>query len=304
MTLPDLNLLPVLHALLEERNVTRAGRRLHLSPSATSRALARLRRTTGDPLLVPEGRTMVLTPHAALLRARVADALPDVLGLLRPAPQLDLASLERTFVLRCGDGFVETFGADLVALLGRDAPAVRLRFLARTGRDLTALRDEVDLETCVFDGPPPPGVRHEPLFGDRFVVALREQHPLASAPGPLTAEQYAGAGHVHVARHGPRHGVVDDALLAAGLRRRVVTAVEGFGAGLALARSTDLVVTVPDRHTAGLRAGLRTLEVPVDLPALTVSLAWHLRQDADPAHRWLRSCVSAVAGGPPAAAAP
>src|SRR5574343_1833434 len=122
MTMPDLNLLVTVDVLLEEGSVAKAARRLRLSPSAMSRALARLRATTGDPLLVRAGRGLVPTPRALELRERVSHLVQDVRAVLRPAEQLKLDQLVQTFTLRTSEGFVENFGAALIARVGVDAP--------------------------------------------------------------------------------------------------------------------------------------------------------------------------------------
>src|SRR6476646_9175738 len=122
MSTPDLNLLVTLDVLLAEGSVARAARRLRLRPSAMSRALARLRRTTGAPLLVRAGRGLVPTPRALELRERVARLVQDAEAVLRPAERLDLTRLVRTFTLRSSDGFVESFGPALVARVGDEAP--------------------------------------------------------------------------------------------------------------------------------------------------------------------------------------
>src|SRR6266571_4264594 len=122
MSRPDLNLLVTLDVLLEEGNVARAARRLRLSPSAMSRALARLRETMGDPLLVRAGRGLVPTPRALELRARVGRLVQDGEAVLRPAETLDLERLVRTFTLRTSEGFVENFGPDLTVRIGQEAP--------------------------------------------------------------------------------------------------------------------------------------------------------------------------------------
>ncbi|MDO9245040.1 MAG: LysR family transcriptional regulator, partial [Phenylobacterium sp.] len=125
MPAPDLNLLITLDALLAEGSVVGAAKRLRLSPSAMSRALSRLRETTGDPLLVRAGRGLAPTPRALALRGRVHDLVLEVEAVLRPDERLDLAGLVRTFTLRASDGFVESFGPGLLARVGREAPGVR-----------------------------------------------------------------------------------------------------------------------------------------------------------------------------------
>src|SRR5437868_2549252 len=129
MSRPDLNLLATLDVLLAEGSVARAAERLHLSPSAMSRALARLRETTGDPLLVRAGRGLVPTPRALVLREQVRGLVDGAQAVLRPERRLRLRQLARTFTLRSSDGFAENFGAALLARLATQAPGVRLCFL-------------------------------------------------------------------------------------------------------------------------------------------------------------------------------
>ncbi|MBN9986826.1 LysR family transcriptional regulator [Rhizobium laguerreae] len=290
MSTPDLNLLVTLDVLLAEGSVARAAQRLRLSPSAMSRALARLRETTGDPLLVRAGRGLVPTPRALELRERVGRIVEDAQAVLRPAEALDLQRLVRTFTLRTSEGFAESFGPDLIARLGRQAPGVRLRFVQKPDKDSAPLRDgTVDLETGVVGGTTGPEVRAQALFRDRFIGVVRLGHPLCERE--MTPSLYAAGQHIYVSRRGLDKGPIDDALNALGLERQVATIVSGFSTALALARTSDLIASVPERHTGALRAGMHSFPVPVPTPEITVSLLWHPRMDADPAHRWLRGCV-------------
>ncbi|MGH8451304.1 LysR family transcriptional regulator, partial [Pseudomonas sp.] len=113
--MPDLNLLITLDVLLSEGSVAGAAKRLGLSASAMSRALARLRETTGDPLLVRAGRSLVPTPRAQALREQVGRLVQDAHCVLRPAQSLDMGYVERTFTLRTSEEFVENFGPPLLA---------------------------------------------------------------------------------------------------------------------------------------------------------------------------------------------
>jgi DNA-binding transcriptional LysR family regulator len=290
MSKPDLNLLVTLDVLLEEGSVARAAQRLRLSPSAMSRALARLRETTGDPLLVRAGRGLVPTPRALELRERVGRLVQDAEAVLRPAEAPDLARLVRTFTLRTSEGFVENFGPGLIARAGEEAPGVRLRFVQKTNRDSAGLRDgSVDLETGVVGRATGPEVRVQTLFRDRFVGVVRRGHPLAE--GEVTPSRYASGKHVAISRRGVGRGPIDEALERFGVEREIVTVVGGFSTALALARTTDLVATVPERHTGNLRDGMHSFPLPVPAPELTISMLWHPRMHADPAHRWLRGCV-------------
>lgn len=287
---PDLNLLVTLNVLLAEGSVARAARRLGLSPSAMSRALARLRETMGDPLLVRAGRGLVPTPRATLLRERIGPLVEEARAVLRPAEKLDVKALARTFTLRVSEGFVENFGPALIARVSKEAPAVRLRFVPRTDKESALLRDGlIDLDTGVIGRASAPELRAQALFRDRFIVVVRKGHPLAK--GRLTPARYAGGRHVFVSRRGVDKGPMDDALQTLGLERQVVTIVSGFAIALALARASDLVATVPETHTGKLRAGMHSFSPPFPLPQITISMLWHPRQDADPAHRWLRGLV-------------
>ena len=296
MAPPDLNLLIALDVLLAEGSVARAARRLRLSASAMSRTLTRLREATGDPLLVRAGRRLVPTPRALELAGRVGPLVQDAVAVLRPVGKLDLARLIRTFTVRTSEGFMETFGPALLARIATEAPGVRLHFVSKPDKDSGPLREgAVDLETGVVGRSTGPEVRTRALFRDRFVGVVRPGHPLSR--GPVTAERYAAGGHIGIARLGVEHGPLDEALDALGLERRVAVLVSGFSAALALARSTDLIASVPERHTAALRAGLFSFPLPVAVREFVVSLLWHPRLDADPAHRWLRDCVREVCAG-------
>lgn len=296
MTTPDFNLLITLDVLLAEGSVARASRRLRLSSSAMSRALARLRETTGDPLLVRAGRGLVPTPRALEIRERVSQLVRDGEAILRPAKNPDLAKLVRTFTLRTSEGFVETFGPALLALAAKQAPGVRLRFIQKPDKDSAPLRDgSVDLETGVLASTIAPEIRTQALFHDRFVGVVRKTHPLCGSP--VTLDAYVGGRHICVSRRGTLGGPaeeerpIDEALQTRGLERQIVTIVGGFSGAVGLARGADLIASVPERHTAKLRAGMYTFPLPFPTPEFTISLLWHPRLDADPAHRWLRKCV-------------
>lgn len=293
MPRPDLNLLFTLDVLLAEGSVARAARRLRLSPSAMSRALARLRETTGDPLLVRAGRGLVPTPRAVELRERVGQLVQDGQAVLRPAERLELKQLIRTFTLRTSEGFVENFGPALLARVGEEAPGVRLCFVQKPDKDSKPLRDGlVDLETGVVEQTTAPELRMQALFRDRFIGVVRMGHPLSQ--GEVTPFRYAAGRHIYVSRQGTDRGPIDEALSILGLERKVATIVGGFSTALALARSSDLIASVPERHTGNLRAGMHSFPLPVATREFTVSMLWHPRLDADPAHRWLRGHVRDV----------
>lgn len=296
MALPDLNLLVTLDVLLTEGSVVRAAKRLQLSPSAMSRALARLREVMGDPLLVRAGRGLVPTPRALELQQRVGDLVRDAESVLRPTKLLDLKGLVRIFTLRTSDGFTESFGPDIVRRANAEAPGVQLRFLRKLDRSSEGLRDgSIDLETGVLGRTLGPEVRAKALFRDRFIGVVQAGH--AFEHGEVTAARFAAGKHVRVSQRGMDRSPIDEAVKAAGLRRNIVASVDGYIAALALARRSELIASVPERHTCALRDGMFSFPFPVHVPEVTVSLLWHPRQDGDPAHQWLRQCVVEACNG-------
>lgn len=293
MAMPDLNLLVALDVLLAEGSVARAAQRLRLSPSAMSRTLARLREVVGDPLLVRAGRGLVPTPRAIELREKLPQLVQDAQAALRPSQAPDLRQLERTFTVRSSEGFVENFGPALLERVRRQAPGVRLCFVQKPDKGSAPLREgDVDLETGVIGEAMGPEVRAQALFRDRFIGVVRAGHPLTRRK--LTPERYAAGQHIGVSRRGREKGPIDEALSALGLEREIVTIVGGFSTAVALARASDLIASVPERHTGVLREGMHSFVLPFALPEIRVSLLWHPRLQADPAHQWLRGLVLAV----------
>ena len=296
----DLNLLPALNALLSEGSVTGAARRLGLSVSAMSRILARLRLTTGDPLLVRAGRSLVPTPRAIAMRDQVGEVTRDARALLGPEViEVDPTTLERTFVIRANEGFVALLAAPLVAFVVKASPHVKLRFVARLVKDALSLREgRVDLEIGVL-GNSAPEVRTQSIFRDRFVGVGRVGHPLLASP--VTPATYAGCQHVVASRKAHCYGPIDSALAKLGLQRTIVAVVPGFPDAVRIARESDVIAQVPRSlmcaslpSAVALAEGLAIFELPVMAPEIVISAMWHPRLDADPAHRWLRDAVVGV----------
>ncbi|PRY44740.1 LysR family transcriptional regulator [Umezawaea tangerina] len=290
----DLNLLTALDALLEEGSVTGAADRLHLSAPAMSRTLGRIRRATGDQILVRTGRTMTPTPHATAIREQVHALVHQAQAVLSPEREVDLGSLDRVFTLRWHDSITTAVGAELLALVRAQAPGVRLRFLVEPSFDTDDLRrGHVDLEASAGE-PQLPEISRELVGLDRLVVVLRADHPLADRP--LTAQGYAEAEHITVSRRGRLRDPVDDVLERHGLRRTVVAAAPTALAAMQLVRRGDFLTVVAERACGGLLAdlGLTTSPIPVEMPAVPLYLAWHQRYDGDHAHAWLRALTSTV----------
>ena len=293
----DLNLLFALDALLTEKNVTRAARSLHLSASAMSRALTRLRAATGDPLLVRAGRHMVLTPYAEEIREQTQKIVHDARSLLRPSPAaLDFSTLRRTLAIRVNEAFVEAFGASLIAEVTALAPHVRLHFSSKLEKNAEYLRNgSADLEIGVLEEMGPE-VRVQALFRDRFLGVVRKGHPLETKQ-EVTLEQYAAFGHVATPYGRQIVDALEAAVALAGLERTIVAIVPSFPAALAVARESDLVALLPlsfmNTYNA-VSASVCSFELPVATDGFTVSQMWHPRLENDPVHRWLRQLVVRV----------
>ncbi|MEV7551237.1 LysR family transcriptional regulator [Amycolatopsis sp. NPDC089917] len=288
----DLNLLRVFDALLREGSVTAAAERLHLSIPAASRALGRLRRAMGDPILVRAGRGMVPTPFALRTAPRVRSLLDEASALISADRDLAIGDLERTFTIRINDGVAATLTTAAVEATAAVAPGVVLRFVAEGSESTEALRDgSVDLDIGAGDVTAP-DIRSMPLYRERVVGIVRADGPLGDKRYPTLA-QLCRYPHVSASRRGRGRGPLDDVLEAAGLQRRVAAVVPTSAVAAFLVSSSDYIGLVPSRlaERYGRSLGLRWFPIPADLPEIEVCLLWHARLDADPAQRWLRDTI-------------
>jgi DNA-binding transcriptional LysR family regulator len=297
MKQPDLNLLFALDALLQEENVSRAARRVGLSTPAMSHALARLRITVDDPLLVRAGRRMVPTPRAAGMRRRVEALVREAREVLAPPPVEDVTTLVRTFRIHASDHLVTVLGGELDRL-ARAAPGVTLHVLPVTAESPAQLRDgSLDLAIGVFDYTPyselPSDLRTQQLFEDDYTCVVRDGHPTVKRT--LSLAQYAALEHVQIAPRGNPGGYVDELLARHGLQRRIARALPYFVAGLALVAETDYILTCSSVLARRMkdRFGLRTATPPdeLGLEPYPIAQLWHPRHDRDVPHRWLRERV-------------
>jgi DNA-binding transcriptional LysR family regulator len=288
----DLNLLRVFDALLQEGSVTSASERLHLSIPATSRALGRLRRAMGDPILVRAGRGMAPTPFALRTAPRVRSLLDEASALISADRELRVAELERTFTIRINDGVAATLATAAVEATAAAAPGVTLRFVAEGSESTEPLRDgSVDLDIGAGDVTAP-DIRTAVLYRERMAGIVRADHPLGRHRCPTLA-QLCHHPHISASRRGRARGPLDDALDAAGLKRHVAAVVPTFAVAALLVASSHYVGLVPQRlaEQQGRTLGIRWFPIPAALPEVHVRMLWHARLDADPAQRWLRDTI-------------
>ncbi len=298
MQVIDLNLLPVIHALLVEENVTRAAARVNLSVPATSRSLERARKMFGDPLLVRHGRGVVMTPRAKLLLPELIAVLDQIRALTADAIPFDPARLRRTFTIRANEAVISAAGARLAEVIANEAPGVKLRYQIETGDDITALRvGDVDLAVGSYSDITNDLVT-EDLITEHVVAVIRSGHPLAPPVGKsMTLRRWAGLDHIDISRHGRRRNPIDVFLAEHGLQRRVIAVVPSFATALAMVSTSNAVSLAPAR-LASIQVntgGLASFRPPIALPTVMVASVWHGSNTADAAHHWLRSAVRRAA---------
>ncbi len=294
----DLNLLVALDALLAERSVTRAARRLGLGQPATSAALARLRVLFGDPLLLRSGGAMARTELAERLAPAVAAALAGLSQALSAAAPFDPATSTRAFTLGSTDYTSHVLLPPLLARLRREAPGIDLRLRGYAKDEVRGLLASRAVDLVVGTLRPPP----EELVATRLLqerlVGLAGGGTVARLPAPLTPEAFAGLPFALFTVNADATGVGDAALAALGLRRRVALALPHLTALPALLAGTDLVSVVPERFARAVAGeALRIFELPVELPGFEVQLLWPPAARADAGLAWLRRLIAEVGQG-------
>lgn len=291
----NLNLLVVLDALLAERHVSRAARRLGLSQPAVSNALSQLRALLGDPLFVRSAGAMVPTERALALAGPIRATLATLETALT-GPVFDPLNAERTFVLAATD-FVEfVLLPKLLARLAHEAPKVKLHIHGWSHHRVPAMleRGEADLMIGFYQGLPP-GHHDQSLFPDEFVCIVRKRHPQVGQR--LTLKTYLSLRHVLVTQEFTEPGAADVALAARGLSRTVALRLSHFLMVPAIVAATDYVAAISRRvaEEFAQTLPLRIFPTPLPLPRGTVGQVWHERTESSLAHRWLRGVIAEVA---------
>ncbi|MDB4954935.1 MAG: Transcriptional regulator, LysR family [Myxococcales bacterium] len=285
----DLNLMLVLHVVLSEQNVARAADRLHVTPSAVSNALARLRDALGDPLVTRKGRGIVPTPRAAELAPILARTMHD-LELALGARPFDPASCTRTFTLAVADVGQVVWVPRLASAIRRELPRAHLRIVGIDA--LISLGDLGSSEVDLHVGIPGrgPGLHVDPLLEERNVLVARRRH---AAAGKLSRRALGELRHVRVEMvPGKRFGDPFAAAFAeANVPRQIVMTVPSFSAAADVVAATDLVTMLPSSLLAARGRSLRALVTPLPAHTTKYAMSWHERTHADPAARAFRALV-------------
>jgi DNA-binding transcriptional LysR family regulator len=287
----DFGLLQTTLVLLDEAHVTRAAARLHLSISATSRALDRSRIAFGDPLLVRQGRNVVITPRGELLREKIRPLLTEIDELFQCDTTFSPQTIRETFAIRANEAVISSGGVQLLTFAHAEAPKAEVRFDIESADDIEALRSGAAALAIGSYGNLPNDIESEHLLTEQLVGVVRGGHPCLKQT--MTLRRFAALDHLVVSRRGIARGPIDEMLSGQNLKRNIVAVVPSFAAALAMAAQSDHVAIAPKRLATIFSKGavLKVFTIPLAIPTVDVCQVWHHRLTADPAHRWLRSCV-------------
>lgn len=286
----DLNLLVALDVLLEEQNITRAAERLHMTQSATSGVLGRLRTFFEDELLVQVGRKMQPTPYALELAKPVREVLLTIRSSITTKQVFDPASSKRNFKLMASDYLITVLFSQVIQKIHDQAPNITFDMIAPSDADLL-VRGEIDLmivpERYIIAGHP-----SQLLFEEDYVCVVWQGNSLVG--DHLSLEQYMDLGHISVGLGRTRHLSIEDWFMNQyGFNRRLEVITHDFNTLPQLVIGTQRVATM-HRRLALLYAQylpLRILPAPVHIPPLREFMLWHRSMDGDPMHRWLRERI-------------
>ena len=304
----DLNLLRVFDALMSEGSLTRAAEVLAITQPAASHALKRLNEAVGEALFVRNAFGMTPTPRAEALWPQVRGALASLQQALAPG-EFDPQTQAVNFRLAMTDATAALLAPALVAVIQREEALCNLRVLPLTTHEPRRMiqQGEVDLAlghfpdtvTALLAAGRDATLRHARLYDTRYVCIMRLGHPLADRP--LTLDAYCEAHHLLASATGRSQGYVDQALTALGRQRRVVMSVNQYHTAGRVVTQSDLLSVLPLAFlpATGHDGELLVRELPFDLGAMQVSMLWHMRRDAEPAHCWLRERVMRSAGVQP-----
>ena len=292
MTNIDLKLLAVIGELHRTRSVSQAAERLELSQSTISMSLAKLRKHFNDPLFVRTSSGMEPTPHATELIFMLQKAETLLQSALDHHVVFDPMASERVFRLQSTDIAQVTLLPKLMQRLKKVAPSVGI-YLGRICPDTPKLLESGELDLAVgFILPMGAGFCQQRLFKERFVCAVRKDHPRIDKT--LSVKQFESESHLAIATSGTGHGIVEKTLEAKKIHRRVGLTVPSFLGIATIITSNDYIVTLPEqlgRHLAG-PGNIKVLPLPFELPPYYIMQHWHERYSQDPANRWLRTVMA------------
>ena len=287
----ELTLLYVFDAIMTEGSITRAAERLNMTQPAVSNAVSRMRHAWKDPVFVKKGRQIEPTSYALSLWDQVRGPMHE-LSRAVTTTGFDPATSRRKFRIALADMMLDLLWPPLVSKLERDAPGIDLHAVPYTlgGAHMQLREAHVDLAIGMLTEHDH-SLRSTWLADSGYVLAMREDHPLAGRP--ISLEAFLDARHLLISLSGDTHGPVDSALDRMGVSRRVAVTVNHFPAIPALLQTSDLITALPDgmMQDEQLRKGLWLTRLPIEVDPISVYLIWHARHDREPGLIWMRSLV-------------
>ncbi|SFM48951.1 LysR family transcriptional regulator [Marinobacter pelagius] len=286
----DFRALSTFLAVLDEGSVSRAALRLGVTQSAVSHTLERLRQGLGDPLFVKSGRGIVPTRYALQAGPHIRQILDD-LHSLSAGPPFSPATAEFTFTIAANDYQRDLLLPGLVKILRREAPGISLQVIPSGIPSADMLRKDV-CDLIISPHPPEAtDIMQRGLMADRMVVFYDPSH--REPPNDLS--DYLKADHIALLFATGEKPSLDISISARGLTRRNVVTVSNFSGLPEFLRGTDMLATAPERMSKHLMRDFAWVPLPFDFKPFTLLMLWHRRNQNDPAHKWLRNQVNAVA---------
>lgn len=289
----DLNLLKALHALLEEKNVTRAAARLSLTQPAVSGMLSRLRRYFDDPILVRTAQGMVPTARSAALAEPLARIIGEIETLVRPSEFIP-AELETVFKIGTTDNSFRAVGIPFAAKLQTLAPKTRIAFFTLQSEQMEEKLAKGELDAAIAArAAAPQNLRYKKLYHEQFVCAMRQDHPVLQqdwTTDTFCAQTFALGSFFG----GNFAGAIDRELAKLGKSRTVALSVQNFALIPDLLRQSELLAVVPSRLVKNSDR-LATLPLPFPSAGYDKLLLWHERTHFDTVQQWMRGVLEGVA---------
>ncbi len=292
----DWNRLLVLHAVLTERSVTRAAARLHVTPSAISNALARLRTTFDDPLLVRSGRNLVLTPRAVALAPQLSAAVAAMARVVESQSSFDPARSTRRFTLACSDAEQISEVPGIAAAFAGKLPKASLRVMSVDQLEALGGLTSGEVDAAIAPAHDArPDLHFSDLYEEEGVLVVRKGHP--HVRGRMSKQQFNMLRHIDIllSLGGPGigHGIIEKFFARHGLQRDIAVSVPSFAAAAAIAAHTDWVAGMPRRMAAVFLRQLPLITVAMPVPAVRfrIQLVWHERTHKDAGAAFFRTLI-------------
>ncbi|CAI3947563.1 DNA-binding transcriptional regulator [Commensalibacter communis] len=289
----DFNLLKVMDALLDERNVTRAAKKLSLTQPAVSIMLNRLRDKFNDPLFVRASHGMVPTDRALSLSEPIKKILLEINLLMQPT-QFNPSELKMTFTIAANDNDMMVTGIPFVMALKQQAPNVKVAFVSYHKLDVQLMLERGELDILLTDPYYSPEFLYQRvLYQERYVCVMRKDHPLAQLK-QMNLEDFCNYEHVLVSHHGGQFcGVTDTALKKLGLNRKVALSITSFLLLPCVLEQSNFIAVAPERVVKKF-TNMITVDAPIEIQGFTKIIAWHERNHRDPRQQWLRQLIANI----------